>query len=211
MTARRAYDMNVELRVTIVTPELAPLAVFGDQASQEVARLLAEHAITLIAGASCEVPDGRSVVVGPGGRRLTVDRVIALPELSGPAVRGLPSADRGFIPIDELCRVRGVDRVYAAGDATDFPVKHGGIAAQQADTAAEAIAALAGRPVVPAPLHPVIGGILLTGGAPLHLAAPSSPSHKIQARYLAPYLDELDRLETVAAASAAATPTGGAC
>ncbi len=217
MTARRAYDMNVELRVTIVTPELAPLAAFGDRASQDVARLLADNAITLITGASCEVPDGRSVVISPGDRRLTVDRVIALPELVGPAVRGLPSADHGFIPIDEHCRVRGVDRVYAAGDATDFPVKHGGVAAQQADTSAEAIAALAGRPVVPAPLDPVIGGILLTGGAPLHLGPIASPAHKIRARYLAPYLDELDRLETAAAGPTPAaaltptlTPTGGA-
>ena len=60
MTARRAYDMNVELPVTIITPELAPLAAFGDQASQDVARLLAEQRRSpLIAGASCEVPDGR--------------------------------------------------------------------------------------------------------------------------------------------------------
>jgi len=35
-----------------------------------------------------------------------------------------------------------VDRVYAAGDAADFPVKTGGLAAQQADAAAESIAAL---------------------------------------------------------------------
>ena len=37
--------------------------------------------------------------------------------------------------------------MYAAGDASDFPIKHGGLASQQADAAAEAIAALAGADV----------------------------------------------------------------
>ena len=63
----------------------------------------------------------------------------------------------GFIPVDSRCRVRGVQRVYAAGDATDFAIKHGGIAAQQADVAAQAIAALAGiadAPKAVPPRHP---------------------------------------------------------
>jgi len=218
MTAHRAFDMNTELAVTIVTPEAAPLAVFGDRASAAVARLLTDRGVDLITGSSCEVPDGRHVVVNPSDRRLAVDRVVALPELFGPAVRGLPSGDHGFIPIDSLCQVRGVDRVYAAGDATDCPLKHGGIAAQQADTAAQVIAAIAGRPVEPTPLNPTIHGILLTGAAPLHLSAevidgqassaafteaPNwSPPRKIAARYLAPYLDARDVVGAAAAGPA---------
>ena len=69
-------------------------------------------------------------------------------------MRGLPAALNDFIPVDRHCQVRGVERVYAAGDATDFAIKHGGIAAQQADAAAEAIAALAGAPVKPKPSIP---------------------------------------------------------
>jgi sulfide:quinone oxidoreductase len=100
--------------------------------------------------------------------------------------------------------------VYAAGDATDFAIKHGGIAAQQADVAAQAIAALAGVAPEPAPFHPVIHGMLLTGGKPLYLSAHVtgghgsssqlaetatwSPPAKIAAKYLAPYLQELDRV-----------------
>ena len=38
MTAGRAYDMNVELATTIVTPEDSPLAIFGSAASDAVAR-----------------------------------------------------------------------------------------------------------------------------------------------------------------------------
>jgi sulfide:quinone oxidoreductase len=207
MTAGRAHEMNVDLTVTIITPEVNPLAVFGDGASSEVAQLLHERGITTITSARCEVPDSRLVVINPGDRRLGVDRVVALPELRGPAVRGLQAGMRGFIPVDEHCRVRGVERVFAAGDATDFAVKHGGLAAQQADTVAQAIAALAGIDIDPKPLDAVIRGILLTGRKPRYLTAqlvaghgyrstitdtPTwSPPTKIAARYLAPYLDEL--------------------
>jgi sulfide:quinone oxidoreductase len=146
----------------------------------------------------------------PGGRTLHVDRVVALPHLSGPSTPGVPGgAHGGFIPIDTHCRVRGLGNVIAAGDATDFAIKHGGIAAQQADTAAAAIAALAGAPVELRPFHPEIHAILLGADKPLYLSAhvtgghgssseiseqPSwSPPTKIAAKYLAPYLESRDR------------------
>jgi len=209
MTAARAYEMNAELQITIATPETDPLAIFGEGASTGVAALLAERGITTITSARCEVPDGRHVVVNPGDRTLEVDRIVALPELYGPAIRGLAAGEHGFIPVDSHSRVRGVERVYAAGDATDFELKHGGIAAQQADAAAESIAALAGLEIEPAPITPTIHGILLTGAAPRYLTArlrglrgfsseitdqPTwSPPTKIAAKRLAPYLDALDR------------------
>ena len=59
--------------------------------------------------------------------------------------------------------MRGQDDVWAAGDATDFPLKQGGIATQQADVAARAIAARAGAPVQPETFSPLLRGILLTG------------------------------------------------
>jgi sulfide:quinone oxidoreductase len=66
--------------------------------------------------------------------------------------------------------VRGLgEHVFAAGDATDFPIKHGGLGAQQADVAAAMIAAFAGVEVEREPLRPVIRGILHTGAAPLYL------------------------------------------
>jgi sulfide:quinone oxidoreductase len=210
MTAGRAHDMNIELAVTVVTPEEVPLAVFGAGASTAVSALLAERGVTVMSSSWCEVTDGRHLVVHPGAHGLDVDRIVALPELYGPALRGLPAGDHGLIPVDSHCRVRGVERVYAAGDATDYPLKYGGIAAQQADTAAQAIAALAGLAVEPAPFEPVIHGILLTGAAPRYLSAkivggqavssevtdtPTwSPPAKIVAKYLAPYLAERDRL-----------------
>lgn len=206
MTASRAFEMGVEVMLTVVTPEPTPLAVFGDGASLGVSELLADAGIAVETAADASVPSPGHVVIYPGTRRVDVDRVVALPELTGPALRGLPVAEHGFLGVDSYCRVRGVDRIYAAGDAANFPIKHGGLAALQADTVALGIASLAGAAVQPVPYRPEIRGMLLTGGKPLFLSAtlvagrgfaseitdsPSwSPPAKIAAKYLAPYLEE---------------------
>ena len=67
--------------------------------------------------------------------------------------------------------MQGVPGVYAAGDGTNFPIKHGGLGTQQADAAAEEIAAQAGASLEPAPFHPVIRGKLITGEESLNLQA----------------------------------------
>lgn len=206
MTARRAFDMNMNVTLTIVTPETAPLAVFGDGASARISELLADAGIGVETSADASVPAPGHVVIFPGTRRVDADRVVALPELMGPSVRGLPVAEHGFLAVDSYCGVPGVDRVYAAGDAANFPIKHGGLAALQADTIALTIAALAGASVEPAPYRPEIHGMLLTGGKPLFLSARIiaghgfnseitetpcwSPPTKIAAKYLAPYLEQ---------------------
>ncbi len=209
MTAGRAYDMGIDLATTIITPEDGPLAIFGASASSSMTELLARASIGTINSAYAEVPNAREVVVNPGNRHIEVDRVIALPELFGPELRGIPLGDDGFIRVDPYCRVPGVERVYAAGDATDFPIKHGGVGSQQADIAAQSIAALAGASVMPQRFNPVIHGMLLTNGKPQYLTAhitgghgfsseitdtPTwSPPSKIATKYLAPYLQERDR------------------
>jgi sulfide:quinone oxidoreductase len=208
MTAARAYELGVKLAIAIVTPEESPLAIFGSGASDAVSKLLADAGIEVLASAYAEVPRWDTVVVNPDDRTLKFDRVVALPELYGPAVRGLPAAEHGFIPIDIHAKVRGVERVYAAGDATDFALKHGGISSQQADAAAEAIAALAGAPIEPKPFQPIVYGMLLTGERPRYLRAHVTGGHgfssevseeplwtpprKIVAKYLAPYLEKLE-------------------
>jgi len=211
MTARRAYDMNIELSVTIATPEDAPLSLFGAAVSEGVEQLLEKHGILTITSAHSEVPEAGRVSIRPGERWLHADRIVALPQLFGPSTPGVPKGPPdGFIPVDEYCQVRGLERVYAAGDATDFPIKMGGIAAQQADTLAAGIAALAGVPVKQTPFSPEIHAILLGGEKPLYLSAhvtggygssselselPTwSPGTKIAAKYLAPYLEARDRV-----------------
>jgi sulfide:quinone oxidoreductase len=218
MTAARAYDTQIELETTIVTSEEAPLGIFGDTASRGVAALLAAAKIETITSAHAEVPSYGEVLMSEGEQRLDVDRVIALPELSGPVVRGIPLGEDGFIPVDEHCRVRDVQRIYAAGDATDFPIKMGGVGAQQADAVAQSIAALAGASVTPERFDPTVRGMLLTGGEPRYLTAhivggrgfdseiaaqPAwSPPGKIAAKYLAPYLRTQDRKGVANAAAA---------
>lgn len=214
MAAARAYDMGVELTSTIVTPEDHPLAIFGSTASESVAQLLAAAGIETIGSAYAEIPSAGEIVINPGDRRLTVDRAIALPELYGPCVRGIPLGEHGFIHVNRHGLVPNVGHVYAAGDATDFPIKHGGISSQQADAAARSIAALAGAPVKPEPFAPVIRGMLLTGEQPRYLTAritggrgfssqitdtPTwSPPSKVASLYLAPYIDGLDNEDGVA-------------
>jgi sulfide:quinone oxidoreductase len=210
LTARRAWDMQTDVSITLATPEDAPLAVFGSAASEAVAQLLTAHGVLFIPSVHCETPQPGQVTLHPGSRSLFADRVIALPELFGPATPGVATFDgHGFIPIDTHCRVPGMERVFAAGDATALAVKHGGVAAQQADVAAEAIAALAGAPVKPSKLQPVIRGVLLGADKPLYLSAhltgghgsssevseqPTwSPGCKIDAKYLAPYLESRER------------------
>lgn len=216
MTARRAYEMNESAKVTIITPEDAPLAVFGDEASRAVRELLDDARIRFVSSAKVQALQPDEVTLYPGGERLPVDRIIALPELVGPPTPGVPKCDaNGFIPVDPRCRVRGLDAVFAAGDATNFPVKHGGVAAQQADIAAAGIAQLAGVEIEPGAWKPELNAVLLGGSVPLHLSAhitgrhgsssvathvdASSAGPKISARYLGPYIESRDVAEPHAA------------
>lgn len=205
MVSERAYDMQTELDVTLLTPERMPLEVFGNQVSRSVSELLEERRIEVVTSAYCEIPQSQQVVVHPGGRTFHADRIVALPRLRGPAVDGLTSDGGGFLPVDEFGQVRDAPRVWAAGDATDVPIKQGGVAAQLADVVAHSIAELAGAPTRPQPFSPYVEGVLMTGGSPRYLRAePAWPgpagqsvfAHvphelsppKIAARYLTPHL-----------------------
>jgi sulfide:quinone oxidoreductase len=209
MSAARAFDAGASLSITVIAPEDAPLAIFGAAASEAVAALLAHAGIELIAPGYAEIPSQGEIIVHPGDRALRVDRAIALPELFGPAVRGIPVGENGFIHVDSHGHVPGAGPIFAAGDATEFAVKHGGIAAQQALAAAQSIAALAGADVALTPFHPVVEGTLLTGAKALHIraqltggqgfssevseVAAEDVRRKIAAKYLSPLLESYDR------------------
>jgi sulfide:quinone oxidoreductase len=140
-----SYGANVE--IVIVTPEPTPLAVFGGRASGLVAKLLAERGIGFVGRA---IPHS---VLRDGSLSLQfdapvdADRVVAIPDLHGPRVIGVPATWSGFVSTDRSGLVEGLPSVYAAGDMTTFPIKQGGIAAQQADVVAHTIAAGLGAPV----------------------------------------------------------------
>jgi sulfide:quinone oxidoreductase len=160
MTRRRAGRG----RVFLVTPEPAPLALFGDGPSRVIGDLLDDAGIELRTGADAVVEaGGRGLLLDPGGPSVAVDRVVALPVLHGPHMPGLPADADGWVRVDEHGRVPGLRRVYAAGDVTDQPIKQGGLAAQQAYAAVRHITAQAGGALGPEPFRPVLRGLLLTG------------------------------------------------
>jgi sulfide:quinone oxidoreductase len=173
MTAERASSMGEEgVAIAVVTPEPAPLAALGAPVSEAVVGLLERARVRVYANASPAVPATGRVSVAPDGVELEAGRIVALPRIEGRPLRNVPSVEGGFVPIDEYCRVPGMaDHVFAAGDATDQPLKHGGLGAQQADVAATAIAAMAGVDVTPEPLRPVVRAVLHTGERPLYLTA----------------------------------------
>ena len=206
MAARHVNEMCLDdVELSVVTPEERPLAVFGPAGSEELDGLLSAAGIALHCCAHADVPARGLVRMRPSGEVLDCDRVVALPRIEGPALRGLPSDAGGFITINAHAAVRGVADAYAAGDGTDFPIKQGGLACQQADAAAEAIARRAGAAIEPRSFHPVLRGGLLTGAATLFMRNDLSgrngdasesgeeplwwPASKVAGRYLAPYLE----------------------
>jgi sulfide:quinone oxidoreductase len=200
LTAVHLADSGVGgVTIELVTPEPHPLQLFGTAASEAIVELFQLHGIGLVTGVPLRVEQDALQLVG--GERIEADRVVALPRLEGPGLPGLPHDGSGFVTVDEHQRVRGHDAVFAAGDVADFPVKQGGLAAQQADAAAEAIAAAAGADVDPRPFTPVLRGLLLTGLTPRFLRSELGrheteldtealwwPPAKIVGRYLAPFL-----------------------
>ena len=108
--------------------------------------------------------------------------------------------------MDEWGRVTGVEDVFAAGDATSFPVKQGGLATQQADLIAHTIASELRSGLEPERFAPVLRAVLFAGRERRYMLAElgdgldqssqisveplwTEPS-KLVGRYLAPYLDQ---------------------
>lgn len=170
MTAAYLREQGVGAPVWLVTPEEEPLELFGPAAGAAIAPMLRAQGVRLRTSSRPALVRPRSMVLA-GGAKIHVDRVITLPQLEGPRLPGLPHDQHGFIPVDGHGRVHGLDSVFAAGDVTTFPLKQGGLAAQQADAVAEAIAAELGIPISPQPFRPVLRGLLITDGAPLYLRA----------------------------------------
>ncbi len=147
-----AREGNTEAVLTLVTPEDSPLEMFGPQASAAVTELLAAAGILLLTDTYPSALDATGLKLVPNGS-LSAERVVTLPRLTGIPISGLSSGGDGFLPIDDRCRAGGETNVFAAGDGTAFPIKQGGIAAQQADTAATEIARMAGVEVEPSPVQ----------------------------------------------------------
>jgi sulfide:quinone oxidoreductase len=186
------------IEAVVVTPEERPLALFGAAASSAIAELLEVRGIGIETGTAARRFAAGTLSLDDG-RELTADAVVSTPTFEGSTIRGIPQDAHGFVATDELGGVLGLSDVYAAGDLTQSPIKQGGLATQQADTVASAIAADAGAPVRATPYRPVLRGLLLTGLMPRFLRSDDAasvvdtqplwwPPAKIVGRYLSPFL-----------------------
>ena len=209
----RASD---EVELMLVTPEARPLALFGPTASGAIEKLLADARVGINTLSVPQVWEGRSLRL-VGGDAISADAVVTLPRLEAPALPGVPHGHDGFVETDQFGRIHGLEAVYAAGDLVRFPIKQGGIAAQQADAVASTIAAAAGATVQPEPFSPVLRGLLLTGFGQGFLRAARGasrvdphplwwPPAKIVGRYLNPFLTKHLGLATIVEAPAEGIP-----
>ncbi len=205
MLAARELDRPGEhgVTVSIVTPEAEPLAIVGGEVSAELARRLDELRIHLHVSADPLVRHPLAEPVESADERV----VVALPRWVGPRVAGLPSTDEGFLSTDQHQRVIDAEAVYAAGDVTDYEIKQGGLATEQAAAAATTIAADLGFAIRPGSVEPVLRARLYTPGRPLFMRARLEDAHrqpatvaetplwwpgsKLYGRHLAPFLAEL--------------------
>lgn len=223
MTAAEAWGMGIDdLKIQVMSPEASPLALFGPPATAAVAALLDQARVAFRGDAYVREASDGTFVLAPSGESLDSQRIVALPTIEGVRLDGVPVDASGFVPVDEYGRVRDLTDVYAAGDGTAFGVKQGGLACQQADAVAELLASAAGAPVQPRPFKPVLRGRLLTGRNAQYLEralhggagdAPSEPrlwsaAHKVEGRYLSPWLLALEGTDAPAVADADAASEG---
>jgi sulfide:quinone oxidoreductase len=204
MTARDARAMGIEAEITVVTAEADPLADFGLEAAEALRTALADAGVRLVTGTVVHV--GRQPVLhlapegDQGGDAIPIDRVVAMPVLSGPEIDGIAQDEHGFIRADPHGLIEGCTRTWAAGDAVASPLKHGGLATHQASRAARAIATAAGAAVPHSDRDDrlVLHAVLMTGEAPVAIddlplgpvaGAPSWwPERKVASQYLDRYL-----------------------
>jgi sulfide:quinone oxidoreductase len=177
--------------VSLVTPEEHPLSLFGETASALVHDELVAAGVTFVGGRRPAVERATVVLRGDSGEPIEAERIVSLPLVRGPRIAGVPATGLyGLVPVDGYGRVSGLSDVYAIGDVTDYPIKQGGLACQQAGVAAAHIAAGHGVRITPEPFRPQLGATLITArGESIPLGAGRQWPGKLPGRHLGPYLE----------------------
>jgi len=216
LTAAHGRSAELETEVLIVSQDRTPLEVFGPEASQLIQELLMETGVRFV-GQVIPHSVTRTGLRTELDGTIPADRVVAVPELQGERITGIPAGWSGFVATDSQGRVEGLRDVYAAGDMTTFPIKQGGLATQQADHIAQTIASNLGLPVRPSRLERILQVRLIGGAQPLFLRAEVDAlgqvsgasvrwmepgelrgTDKVSARYLTPYLARVSPASAVA-------------
>lgn len=209
MTAdRAARQSQQQIAVGVTSPEQAPLDCFGAEHAGAVAALCRELGVVLRLGESIIAYDGARATFADGSQ-LDVDRLVSMPSLVPSVPQGIPVDSEGFISVGVGQLVAGTTSVYAVGDVTNFPIKQGGLASQEADAAAAAIERQLGFGGPPEQEGLVIEATLLTTNRRLPLRAKidgdvnvqslpaeaiDGPSQKIYSRLLPERLRQISPL-----------------
>jgi sulfide:quinone oxidoreductase len=194
------------LAVTLVTPELEPLAAFGPPATEMIRAELDASGIELVCGVTARVPSARILEL-PHGRRIRAARIVHLPGMAGPRISGLPCDPDGFVRVGADLHVDDDPDVFAIGDGIAGPHKHGGLAVLQADAVAQEIARRAGAAFAPRAYRPALHAVLRTEHGPRYLRAEPPggggecvvsdeclwwPPTKVASRWLTPWLAAIE-------------------
>jgi len=148
MLRRRGVRDNFEL--TFFAPMPSPGARMGKKAVEAVEQMFRKLGIQTRYGQKITGFAQGGAVLFEDGSRLESDLTMFIPAVDGhPIIKAsdLPRNDAGFVEIDETCAVKGVDGIYAIGDAAaiDGPpwrAKQGHLAEVMARVAASNIAAI---------------------------------------------------------------------
>jgi NADH dehydrogenase FAD-containing subunit len=138
----RRHGIRERVRLVYTTFEQTFIQAFGPKLHEVVTAEFAERGIEGRTGVRLSAVD-RDLAHYEDGAREPYDLLVAFPPYIAAAhYDGLPADGRGFLATElESRRVVGEDRIYAPGDAGDFPVKQAFLAFLQADAVAEQIAA----------------------------------------------------------------------
>ncbi len=146
-TLLRQQGRRNSFRLVFFNPSTEPGQRLGRTAVAKLLAHMARRGIeTRLGHKMVGLEPGRVVTAGGS---FDADLILFMPGLTGPAwLEGsvLPRSPGGFVACDETCRVRGLERVFAAGDVGSYPgpdwmAKQAHQADLQADAVARNIAA----------------------------------------------------------------------
>jgi sulfide:quinone oxidoreductase len=169
LSSTYAAGHGVDAEITVVSPEQRPLAAFGAQASPLVESVFKQRGVQFVGSAAARSVERGGSLALRSGVLIEADRVVAVPQLRGQWITGVPASWWGFVPTDAAGRVDDLPGVYAAGDVTSFPIKQAGLATQQADRIASQIAAEVGVAAAGSAERQILQARLLGGDNPLFL------------------------------------------
>jgi sulfide:quinone oxidoreductase len=144
----RARGERDGAKITIISPEKLGGLVGGPAIAPALQKALDEHGIEFVPDFSVDRVTNKEVWTG-NGQHLSYDLLMLIPPFQGPVeARYVGITDSNdYIIVDRQMRVTGAERMFAAGDAVNFPgPKMGHMAILQGEiAAANLVAEIEGR------------------------------------------------------------------